>query len=935
MPFFLKTISMKLIFSAILLTINSFIIYSQEFTLSGKITDNETGVPIIGATVKTGSQGAITDIDGNYAITLTNGKYTINTSYLGYDAIESEIILTENTVKNFILYPQIMKEVLVSADIAIDRKTPVAFSNIPTLKIKEELASQDIPMLLNSTPGAYATQSGGGDGDARVTIRGFNQRNVAVMLDGIPVNDMENGQVYWSNWFGLSNVTKTMQVQRGLGSSKLAVPSIGGTINIITKGIESKANFSYKTEYGNNDYSQTTIGFNSGRLKGGWGISLATAYKTNEGWVDGTYSKALFYYLRIDKEFGKHLLTLSGFGGPQDHGQRAFTDVAWRWDSNFARDLGIPNEVITNKSNIDRGLQYNSSWGYRDSAKTNILNTRTNYYHKPQFSLRHSWNISSKSFLSNVAYLSIGNGGGTAPEGAFLTDSTGQLNVLKVINTNPFLKNPTILRSNVNNHIWYGLLSTFKQEINQNLSTSFGIDLRSYEGEHYRKVFDLLGSEKGYLGKRNARIPWQDTRLKEGDRYYFNNKGFVKWAGAFGLLEYKKDNLSAFLNVSGSYSAYKYEDYMFSKYVEIDGKKYYSGYWELPTSIQKITFDNRIAVVNGTAYTVDHPGAATLAEIQKRGLNVDSTSAKDQSIGWLYIPSFTFKTGANYQINRNNSIFVNLGYLSKATRYNNAIYSSYSSTKELGIIKEIGNRSNEIITAFELGYTFRSKKFSANVNSYYTNWKNKPFDGLPTILEDPTDPNSDRIPVNVNGLGARHIGLEFDCAYEFSRKLKVEGLLSIADWIWNSKAELINPIDGTITIFDPLGVHVGDAAQHQLGAMIRYEPIKKLYISTRATYFGKNYSNLDPTSLVGINAQRESWKMPNYFTVDANSGFQVRDNGITLDFRLSILNLLNTTYLSDAINNGFNSDTKDFDAKSSNVFFGQGRRWVASLEISF
>ena len=83
-----------------------------------------------------------------------------------------------------------------------DRKTPVAFSTIPLKKINEELASQDIPLVLNSTPGVYATQQGGGDGDARITIRGFNQRNVAVMIDGIPVNDMENGWVYWSNWFG-------------------------------------------------------------------------------------------------------------------------------------------------------------------------------------------------------------------------------------------------------------------------------------------------------------------------------------------------------------------------------------------------------------------------------------------------------------------------------------------------------------------------------------------------------------------------------------------------------------------------------------------------------------------------------------------------------------------------------------------------------------
>ena len=55
----------------------------------------------------------------------------------------------------------------------------------------------------------------------------MHQRNVAVMIDGIPVNDMENGWVYWSNWFGLDAVTSNIQVQRGLGASKLPSNQLG------------------------------------------------------------------------------------------------------------------------------------------------------------------------------------------------------------------------------------------------------------------------------------------------------------------------------------------------------------------------------------------------------------------------------------------------------------------------------------------------------------------------------------------------------------------------------------------------------------------------------------------------------------------------------------------------------------------------------------
>src|SRR5690606_6849123 len=129
--------------------------------------------------------------------------------------------------------------VVTSYSLAIDRKTPVAVSTIRAETIETELGSQEYPEILKSTPGVYAHKGGGGFGDSEMRLRGFNSENIAVMINGIPVNDMENGRVYWSNWAGLSDVTRSMQVQRGLGASKVAVPSIGGTVNIVTKSTDA------------------------------------------------------------------------------------------------------------------------------------------------------------------------------------------------------------------------------------------------------------------------------------------------------------------------------------------------------------------------------------------------------------------------------------------------------------------------------------------------------------------------------------------------------------------------------------------------------------------------------------------------------------------------------------------------------------------------
>lgn len=117
---------------------------------------------------------------------------------------------------------------------AVEGETPVSFSTIDVQQIEMELGSRDLPMVLEITPSVYASQDGGGAGDSRVNVRGFNQRNVAVMINGIPMNDMENGWVYWSNWDGLSDSSQSIQVQRGMSNVTLATPSIGGTLNIIT-----------------------------------------------------------------------------------------------------------------------------------------------------------------------------------------------------------------------------------------------------------------------------------------------------------------------------------------------------------------------------------------------------------------------------------------------------------------------------------------------------------------------------------------------------------------------------------------------------------------------------------------------------------------------------------------------------------------------------
>jgi len=859
----LKPIAYCILFIALSLKLSG-----QEVTFSGTITDGDTGEELIGASILVGTVGTVSDYDGSFRIAVPKGIYDIEVSYVGYKSFVENVDLNEDVYKPIRLKTFVLNEVVVTADIAIDRKTPIAFSNISTLKIEEELAAQDLPLLLNSTPGIYATQSGGGDGDARITIRGFNQRNMAVMLDGVPVNDMENGWVYWSNWFGLDLVTKTTQVQRGLGASKLAIPSVGGTINILTKGIDSKRSVRFRQEIGNDAYVRTTLGVSSGKLKNDWAFSFAGSYKERDGWVGGTFSKGWFYYGRIDKYIGNHLVTLQGFGAPQSHGQRPFSVGLGLIDSSYAVGQGIDPSLLEEIPFRDMGRQHNEHWGYLDGEAFSL---RKNFYHKPQISLRHSWQINEDAFISNVAYLSLGNGGGTANyDKGFPTvqdgPNRGLVDFDQAIELNkPSFFNPNgyadyFLRASVNNHFWTGLLSTLKKSWSDGFSTSFGVDGRYYEGLHYREVYDLLGSPGG-----------SSEGLQVGDRFDYDYTGFVGWLGVFALAEKEWDRVTGFVNLSAANVSYRIEDYV-----------------------------------------------------------------KNASLDWVSIPGFTFKSGASFRLNDNQDLFMNMGYLSKAQRFNNVINQNRFGEELL----VFNNYENERVRAIELGYKGRYEKIAYNINTYYTNWLNKPLDRPPTVPLDPSDPDSERIPINIPGIDAIHRGIEIDFAYKASSKLTIDGLLSVGDWFWNSGGEVSVQLPNGRDVFyefDATGVKVGDAAQLQAGGQVRWAPFKGFYTKITGTYFGNHFANFQPETLQLENAQRQSWQAPNYSVYNFHTGY-TRDIGkIKASLRFNILNLFDTTYISDARNNdGFVQIANNgFDARSASVHFGTGRQWNTSLTLSF
>ena len=284
------------LFSLVVTLLMPMFIYGQS--VSGTVADG-TGSPLAGANVVVEGTdlGAASSEDGSYSITIEEGSYTVTASVIGYQSSTTSVDVSGDVTLDFSLAVSAvgMSALEVLASRAGER-TPVAHTTVSKEELEFRLGSQDLPMSLNLTPSVYATQQGGGAGDARINVRGFNQRNVAVMINGVPQNDMENGWVYWSNWDGVADAAHSIQMQRGLSAGNLATPSIGGTMNIITDPAAYDKGGSFKQESGAGGFLKSTVNYNTGLIGDKLALSGTIVRKTGDGVIDGTWTDAWAYY---------------------------------------------------------------------------------------------------------------------------------------------------------------------------------------------------------------------------------------------------------------------------------------------------------------------------------------------------------------------------------------------------------------------------------------------------------------------------------------------------------------------------------------------------------------------------------------------------------------------------------------------------------------
>lgn len=757
-------------------------------------------------------------------------------------------------------------------DLEENRKTPVAVSTILKQEIQDKaVGNVEFPEILKNTPSVYVAGQQGGFGDSKMFLRGFDQSNTAYLLNGQPINGMEDGNMYWSNWSSMTDVANVIQIQRGLGSSKLAISSVGGTVNIVTKATEKQQGGMARFVMGNDSYMKGTVAYDTG-LQGKWGFSMLVDYWSgHRKFARGTAGEGQSYFFSIGfKPNDRHNLNLMIFGAPQWH------------DQNFS----TKNEGQWARGNNDK--KYNNTYGFLNGE---ALNSRRNYYHKPVVNLNWDWNINNDLSLSTVVYASLGRGGGTGTltplrayknTAGYLTEN-GESDFTAIYNQN--LADPngigndggeydpsspyyvpggdnkvgnSAIRASVNNHFWYGAVTNLNYNINEYFTFNVGADLRFYKGDHFRQVTNLLGlngwqDTKAFDGATPFVVretfkadPWSSlfNNASEGERVAYDNSETINYQGGFGQFEFAMNGFSAF--VQGAISNQFYQKF---------DRWNYAG------------------------------GEAESEKVNKLGYNI--------------------KGGLAYEFNNEHAIFGNAGFYSRQPYLDNIFVQNTVDLYEPKV-------DNEEITGFEVGYRYDTRNLKVNVNLYHTEWANRfetaflLFNGVEANYLFP----------NVTQV---HKGVEVDFWAKLSRKWTLRGYGSLGDWKYDGSSRVLFRDDDQTVIDmgerDLTGRQVGDAAQFTFGLGTQFEVVKGLSFDTDMNYYARIHESLSPFTEA---AARE---VAPFAIMDAGVTYEFKFGKQAVRFRGNVKNVLNTQYMIAIDNNGYG--------------WGLGRTWNAGIQYNF
>ncbi len=307
---------------------------------------------------------------------------------------------TRDTLRNYRL-----PSVTVNSNRAERGSSPVTFSEISGAELRNAHSYEDLPILLSNLPSTLVySENGNGVGYSNLSIRGFDQRRIAVLINGVPQNDPEDHNVYWIDFPDLASNLESIQVQRGAGIGGYGPASIGGSINMSTTNFENERSIRISSgvglqEYGSGDALQHTLSKHSIEYSSGLNDNYAFRARlsriNSDGYRDLSYAELNSFFFsgaRYDEDFTTQI---NVFGGPLSDGL-AYT--------------GVPKEYVDDLRL--RRVNFSDWWRLDDGTVQGVVRRREEreLFSQPHYELLNTWYAAEDLTFNSVLFYYTGDG---------------------------------------------------------------------------------------------------------------------------------------------------------------------------------------------------------------------------------------------------------------------------------------------------------------------------------------------------------------------------------------------------------------------------------------------------------------------------------------------------------------------------------------------
>jgi len=918
----------------------SSIIFSQSVKISGSVQDEQSGEEIAGVEVRALGQSAYTNSEGAFELSLNfkGPEVTLVFSKFGFDAFEMKV---EPENKKIIDLGQILLK-STSGVTADDQEDLIPVITLSENELEDE-GDENISSLLSASRDVFSSTAAYVFSAGRFRIRGYDSENTLIYMNGVPVNDMESGRVYWSLWGGLNDVLRNRTSTIGLGQSSFTLGGIGGSSGFDTRASRQRKQVRFSYSLANRSYrNRAMLTYSTGMLSNGWAFSFSGSRRwAQEGYIPGTFYDAYAYFLSADKKLGKnHMLNFTAFGAPIQRGKSgAGTQEMY--------DLAGTN-------------YYNPNWGYQNGEKRNA---RVAHTHQPMLILRHDWNLSSNTNITSAVSYQFGENGSTALDWYNANDprpdyyrrlpsyieneqSTAVADLLASNEDKRQLNWTAMYEANRNSYDEienangvegntvsgkrahymiedrrydtkrFNFNSNFETFLDDNLSLSGGLSYESQTIHYYKIAEDLLGAEfyvdrdkfaefdsvsTSSFVQNNVDIP--NRIVREGDEFGYDYENNIRKMGAWAQANASFSKVDAFLGFRG----------------------------------EQINFWRHGNVRNGK-FPDDSGG--------------DSEKSKFTDV--------TGKGGLSYKIDGRNYLLANALFQQRAP----FMRASFVSTRTRNQL--VRNLKQEKILSFEGGYRLNAPNLKARVIGYYTTFSdrlyNRSFYLDNAIIDADGSSSGGFVNYIMQGIDTKHMGVEVSAEVNLTSSFSVNGTAALGQYIYTSRPNVSVFIDNVAEELSSRTVYIKNfripgTPQNAYTIGLRYNSPKYWFATLNFNYFDNTWIDFYPERRTAdavsyvpdpqysdqvIDPDSDLWtdiidqeKAPSAFTLNFFGGksFKVKDTYLYL--HVGINNILDK---KDFKTGGYEQFRFDFEGKNVNrfptrYFYSYGRTYYINLSV--